>query len=201
MTATLMWMQSSRASMAAGSSAASPNSAVERAGPGWRSRPPGRYALIGWPGWPPGTASGIPLVTECGVSVAGGGELEDERAEWLGQDDGLAAEPEPYLLPGGVDVVEGQAADRGGPLGVEEQEQVGDAVLGFDGVVVEQAPGVVPSGLGAGDAAWPVPPGGGEVEAGQFLAPGPADEVPGLAAMGGAVAGQPGCPPSRTTPR
>src|SRR5258708_3234846 len=37
-----------------------------------------------------------------------------------------------------------------------------------------------------------VPPGGGEIEAGQVLAPGPADEVPGLAVMGGVIAGQPG---------
>ena len=96
------------------------------------------------------------------------------------------------MLLVGVNMVEGQAADRGGPLGVEENEQAGDAVLGFDGVVVQQAAGVVPSGLGVDDAARPVPPGGGEIEAGQLLAPGPADEVPGLAAMGGVIAGQPG---------
>jgi hypothetical protein len=60
------------------------------------------------------------------------------------------------------------------------------------GVVVEQSAGVVPSGLGVDDAGWPVPFGGGEVEAGRLLAPGPADEVPGFAAMGGVIAGQPG---------
>ena len=136
--------------------------------------------------------AGASLVAQCGVSAAGGGELEDEGVEWLGQHDGLAAEPEPHVLLVGVNMVQGEAADRGGSLGVEENEQAGDAVLGFDGVVVEQAAGVAPSGLGVDDAGRPVPPGGGEVEAGQFLAPGPADEVPGLAVMGGVVAGQPG---------
>ena len=74
--------------------------------------------------------------------------MGDECAERLGQDDGLAAEPEPHVLLVGVDLLEGEAADRGGPLGVEENEQAGDAVPGFEGVVVQQAAGVVPSGLG-----------------------------------------------------
>lgn len=69
------------------------------------------------------------------MSAAGGDELEDERVEWLGQLDGLAAELEPYLVLAGVDVVKGQAGYRGGSLGVEEQEQAGDSVLGSDGVV------------------------------------------------------------------
>ena len=80
------------------------------------------------------------------MSAAGGGELEEECAEWLRQDDGFAAEPELHVLLAGVNMVEGQAADRGGPLGVEENEQAGDAVLGFEGVVVQQAAGVVPIG-------------------------------------------------------
>ena len=96
------------------------------------------------------------------------------------------------MLLAGVNMVEGQAADRGGSLGVKENEQAGDAVFRFDGVVVQQAAGVVPSGLGVDGAARPVPPGGGEIEAGQFLAPGPADEVPGLAMMGGVITCQPG---------
>ncbi len=85
-----------------------------------------------------------------------------------------------------------EAADRGGSLGIEEKEQAGDSVLGLDGVVVEQAAGVAPPGLGVDDAGRAVPPGGGEVEAGQLLPPCPADEVPGLAAVGRVVAGQPG---------
>jgi hypothetical protein len=71
------------------------------------------------------------------VSAAGGGELEEECAEWPGQDDGLAAEPELDVLLAGVNMVESQPADRGGPLGVEENEQAGDAVPGFKGVVMQ----------------------------------------------------------------
>ena len=64
------------------------------------------------------------------MSAAGGGELEEERVEGLGQHDGLAAEPEPYLLLAGVNMVDGEAAGRrGGPLGVEENGQ-GDASSG-----------------------------------------------------------------------
>ena len=147
---------------------------------------------MGRPGCPPGNSQREVPWSPSGVSAPPGDELEDKRVEGLGQNDGLAAEPEPYLLLVGVDMVEGEAADRGGALGVEENEQPGDAVLGFDGVVVEQPAGVVPSGLGVDDAARPVPFGGSEVQAGQLLTPCPADEVPGLAAMGGMLAGQPG---------
>jgi hypothetical protein len=47
------------------------------------------------------------------VSAAGGDELEDECVEGLGQHNGLAAQPEPHVLPAGVDMIQGQAADRG----------------------------------------------------------------------------------------
>src|SRR5260370_415460 len=110
--------------------------------------------------------AGASVVAQCGVSAAGGDELEEECAEWLGQHDGLAAEPEPPVLLAGVDMIEGQAADRRGPVGVEEKEQAGDAVLGLERVVVEQAAGVVPSGLRVDDAGRAVPAGGGEIEAG-----------------------------------
>ena len=38
------------------------------------------------------------LVAEGGVAAAGGDELEDEVGERFGQDDGFAAEAEPYLV-------------------------------------------------------------------------------------------------------
>jgi hypothetical protein len=43
-----------------------------------------------------------------------------------------SAEPEPYLVFFGVDVIEGEAGDRSGSLGVEKNEQPGDAVGGVD---------------------------------------------------------------------
>ena len=57
----------------------------------------------------------------------------------------------------GVDVVEGESADRGGPLGVEQDEQPGDAVVGLEGVVVQQPAGLCPARLGVDDAGWAVP--------------------------------------------
>ncbi len=121
------------------------------------------------------------LVTECGVAVAGGDELEDKCGEGIGQDDGLAAEPQTHLVLVGVHVLKGEAADRGGPLGVEENEQSGDTVFGFESVVVEQSAALLPAGIGVDDAGGPVPSGRGEIEISQLVTFGPADEVSGLA--------------------
>jgi hypothetical protein len=91
----------------------------------------------------------------------------------------------------GEDVVEGEPADRGGGLGVEQHEEPGDAVLGFEGVVVQEPAGVGPPGLAVDDAPGPVPLGGGEVQAGELVSSGPAHEVPRVDAGGDVRAGQP----------
>ncbi len=62
------------------------------------------------------------LVAERGVAPAGGGQREDQSAGRLGQHDGLAAEPDAHLAVCGLDVAEGEAADRRGSLGVEQDE-------------------------------------------------------------------------------
>ena len=85
--------------------------------------------------------------------MAGRDDRAGERGEGFGQHDGLAAEPQEDLPGAGVGVVEGEPADRGRPLGVEQDEQSGDAVVGFDRVVVQQPAGLVPAGLGVDDAA------------------------------------------------
>jgi hypothetical protein len=145
-------------------------------------------------------ASGLPaweqprrgsLVTEGSVAPAGGGELADEAGKRLGEDDGFAAEVQLYCAAAGLDVVEGEAADHRWPLGVEEDEKAGSAVGWLEGVVVEQAAGLFPADLGVNDAGRAGPPGGGEVQAGQLVSPGPADKVPGFAAADGLAAGQP----------
>jgi hypothetical protein len=118
--------------------------------------------------------------------------MADEVGEWFGEDDGFAAQMDPYSEFIGVDVVEGEAADGGRPLGVEETEQPGDAVFGFECVVVEQLAGLFPSSFGIDEAGWAAPADGSEVEAGQFLFLGPADEVPDVPAVGGVFIGQPG---------
>ncbi|HEV8557738.1 MAG TPA: hypothetical protein VGR06_15245 [Actinophytocola sp.] len=70
-------------------------------------------------------AAGSSLVTEPGVSSAGGDELQDETGEGFGQVDGLVAEEQPDRLAVGGDVVGGELADGCGPLGVEQDEQAG----------------------------------------------------------------------------
>jgi len=86
-------------------------------------------------------ASGLPageqpgrgaVVADGGVAAAGGEQLPDEAGEGLWQDDRLAAEAQTYLLVICVDVAQGEAADDRGPLGVEKDEEPGDAVFGVD---------------------------------------------------------------------
>jgi hypothetical protein len=71
------------------------------------------------------------LVADRGVPATGGHELADEVGERFGQHDGFAAQPRLHLFVAGFDVVEGEAADGGRPLGVEQYEQPSDAVLGL----------------------------------------------------------------------
>ena len=76
-------------------------------------------------------------VAEGGVPPSGRDELADEGGEGVGQHNGFASEPECEVLLGGVNVVQGEAADRCGPLGVEQDEKPGDAVFGFDALFVQ----------------------------------------------------------------
>jgi hypothetical protein len=76
------------------------------------------------------------LVAERGVAATSGEEVDDLASERLGECYGFASEPEVDLAVGGLDMFEGEAADRGWGLCVEEHEQAGDPVDGVDGVVV-----------------------------------------------------------------
>ena len=149
-----------RARMAAGSSVASWNKAVERAGPGrmpiWRRRsiePVGADRLAG------ASAGQQPwggaLVSGGGVALAGGDQVKDETGERFGEYDRFPAEPQAYFVAAGLDVTEGKAADGGGLLGVEQDEQPGDPVLGLEGAVVQQLPGLFPAPFGVDDAGGP----------------------------------------------
>ena len=91
----------------------------------------------------------------------------------------------------GVDVVDGHSADRCGPLGVEQDEQAGDPVFGLEGVVVQEPAGVFPPGFGVDGLLRAGPFDRGQLEGGQFLGLGPADEVPELASEFGSFTGQP----------
>ena len=152
-----------RARMAAGSSVASWNSAVERAWPGRMPESGGAVrsrwaALIGRPGCPPGNSQGeVPWSPMVAWPWRVATRWRTRAASGFGQDDGFAAEAEPTCLPSVVDVVEGESADRGGPLGVEQDEQAGDAVVGVERVVVQQPAGLLPAGLVVDDAGRAVP--------------------------------------------
>lgn len=63
------------------------------------------------------------LVAERGVAATSGGEVDDQAGEWFGQRYGFVAEAEAHWVFGGLHILEGEAADRGGGLRVEEHEQ------------------------------------------------------------------------------
>jgi hypothetical protein len=130
-------------------------------------------------------------VADGGVAAAGGGK-EDEAGEGFGQHDGFVAEPQPHLAVVVLHVFEGEAADRGGPLGVEQDEERGDPVFGLDGVVVQQPACLFPAGLGVDGSRRACPLDGRQFQAGQLLFVRPADEVPGLTPVGGVLTSQPG---------
>ncbi|MEV0746620.1 hypothetical protein OG345_03115 [Streptomyces sp. NBC_01220] len=89
-------------------------------------------------------------------------------------------------------VVDGEPGDRCGPLGIEEQQQAGEAVFGLEGVVVEQASGGGPAGFLVHRRGRAVPSLGREAEiAGELLGQGPAHEVACLLAKADVVAGHP----------
>jgi len=66
-------------------------------------------------------------------------------------------------------VGEGEAAEGGGPLGVEQDEQAGDAVVGLDGVVVQQPASLLPAALCVQDPGRSCPSARGEFEGSEFL--------------------------------
>lgn len=91
-----------------------------------------------------------------------------------------------------LDVIDGEPGDRGGPLGIEEQQQAGEAVFGLEGVVVQQTSGGGPAGLVAHRLGGAVPSLGREGEiAGDLLGEDPAHEVACLLAKTSVVAGRP----------
>jgi hypothetical protein len=162
-----------RARMAAGISAASWDSAVLRSWPGWMpsslSRQVSRAVLIGRPGWPPGNSQGdgcrAPMVA---WPLRFASTVRGERGDWLGQVDGHAAEAEADAVVAGLDLAGGHLADRGRAVGVEQDEQAGEAVLGLEGAVMQEPARGVPAVLVIDQLGGPVPSGGGEVAGGRL---------------------------------
>ena len=185
MTATPVLTPRVRARMAAGTSAASWNSAVLRA---WRGLIPSASSrwvslalLIGCPGWPPGNSQGDgPAAPMVAWPLRLPASREGDGGGRLGKLDGDPAELEPDdPVVAGVNLIGGHAADRGDALGVEEDEQPGEAVLGLDRVIVQEPAGDVPPVLAVEDGCGSGPAGGGgKVAGGEAGGVRPADEPP-----------------------
>src|SRR5487761_290185 len=146
-----------------GRSAVSWNSAAVQAGPeqmpAWRRRSAMRKALMGRPGWPPGNShEELSWLSRAAWPRRAAATCLGQRVARFGQDDGLAAKAKQYFVAVVVEVIEGKAADRRSPLSVADDEQPGQPVFGFESLVVDQAAGLLPAGLGVdrgGRAAWP----------------------------------------------
>ena len=161
-TAALVLMSRVRARMAAGISAASWNRAVLRSGPG---RMPSALQPAGQPvgaDRPAGLASGeqpgrwLPG-SDGRLALAVGQHGAGDRGGRLGQVDRNAAEAETDAVVAGLDLAGGHLADRGHALGVEKDEQAGEAVLGPDGAVMQEPACGVPAVLVIGQLGGPVP--------------------------------------------
>ena len=80
-----------------------------------------------------------------GVAFAGGDDGAGQLVDRVRQTDGCAAEADADPVIGDRDLVGGQQSDGRWALGVEEQQQAGQAVFGVDRGVVQQLAGDRPS--------------------------------------------------------
>lgn len=95
-------------------------------------------------------------------------------------------------VPGDVDVVDGELADRGNLLRVEDQQQSSNAIRGGQRVVAEEASCVGPAFLAVDGALRAGPADGAASETvGMAMLYGPADEVAGLVAVAKSGIGHP----------
>jgi hypothetical protein len=65
--------------------------------------------------------------------------VEGEFSDGCGKPDRDGAEVDADRSAGLLDAIDGEPGDRGGPLGIEEQQQPGEAVFGLEGAIVQQA--------------------------------------------------------------
>jgi len=91
------------------------------------------------------------LAAECSCGLGGWRRGRGRVRRAFGEDDRVAAEAQSDVIVAGVDAGEGEAADRGGGLCVEEHEEAGDAVFDVDGLVAQQPTGLVPACFGVDD--------------------------------------------------
>ncbi|MGW0615811.1 hypothetical protein [Streptomyces sp. NPDC002788] len=135
---------------------------------------------------------GVLWGADLGLAAAGRDELADQAGQGHGEDDRRGAERDGDGVAVEVDVTDGELADGGDLLCVEDQQQSRDAVRGRQGVVVEEAPGVRPAFLAVDGAERACPSDGavGQV-AGVPVLYRPADEVAGLVGVADRGVGHP----------
>ncbi|MFI6452492.1 hypothetical protein ACIBF6_13120 [Streptosporangium amethystogenes] len=109
------------------------------------------------------------------MPLAVGGDAPGQCGDGLGQMEGCIAEVEAHSLVADLDVLDGQAADRRCPLGIEEEKQTGEAVFNLEGVVVQEPTCDVPAVLVIERLRGAVPADGGGVDGGELVGVGPAD--------------------------
>ena len=108
------------------------------------------------------------------MAAACGDQVPCPAVERHGEQDGLPAEAHERLAVAGVGLVEGQAADGGRLLGIDQDEAAREPVARIEGLIVEEAAGLVPAAPVS--RARAVPPGGGKIQAGLLAVAGPPDE-------------------------
>ena len=153
LTAVPMLIPTVRARIAAGSSAASVNSAAARSARGCSPMALSRSLMVPASNGMARTAAGEQPghdvgLSDGGLAAAGGEVLAHESGQGVGEHDRHGGEREPDGCPVVVDNGGGQALDAGRVLGVEEYQQPGDAVGQRQAVVVEKPAGVLPPLLG-----------------------------------------------------
>lgn len=79
------------------------------------------------------------MVADGGVAAVSGDQVAGGGRHRFGQLDGDGPEADRYGVAIGVDVVvEGESDDSCGALGVEQEQQPGDAVVGIQSDVMQQ---------------------------------------------------------------
>jgi hypothetical protein len=100
------------------------------------------------------------------------GQLFDEGDERLVDGQGVPAEGEGGgAVVVAVEVAGGEGDDSAQRLAVEDDESAGDAVVGTDGVVGDEASGEHPTSVGVDDGAQDAGLGGGQVDVAEVVAP------------------------------
>ncbi|MFB7919294.1 hypothetical protein [Streptomyces sp. NPDC056061] len=81
------------------------------------------------------------------MAAAGRDLLSGQVSDWCGKLDRNGAEADANGSVRLLNVADGEARDRRGPLGIEKQQQSGQAVFRLESVVVQQATGGFPASL------------------------------------------------------